>query len=44
VEFKKIFMDEWSGEPYIEKIEIIANILKDIKEPILKELNRLELL
>jgi len=42
IEFKKIFMDEWKGEPYFEKIEKIAEILKELKNPILDQLKRLE--
>ncbi|WP_281950718.1 N-formylglutamate amidohydrolase [Nitrosophilus kaiyonis] len=42
IEFKKIFMDEWTGKAYFEKINKIAEILKEIKIPILEELEKLE--
>lgn len=42
IEFKKIFMDEWTGTVYKEKVDRIANILNEIEEPILEELDRLE--
>ncbi|WP_200763957.1 N-formylglutamate amidohydrolase [Nitrosophilus alvini] len=38
LEFKKIFMDEWTGEADFEKIEEISRLVKSLEPVILKEL------
>ena len=39
IEFRKFFMDEWTGEPYHDKIEEIKNLLKHTTRGVLNELN-----
>jgi hypothetical protein len=39
IEFRKFFMNEWTGEPYHDVIEEIKNLLKYTTDGVLKELN-----
>ncbi len=41
LEFKKIFMDELTGELYPEKLKKLKDILKETIEPIVEELKRI---
>ncbi len=41
IEFKKFFMDEWSGEPDMAKIEAIGNALEATTSGVLTELGRI---
>jgi N-formylglutamate deformylase len=41
VEFKKFFMDEWSGKPDEKQIQTISNVLKSTIPGVLQELKRL---
>jgi len=38
IEVKKIFMDEWSGKPFLEAVEAIVGALKASIPGILEEL------
>lgn len=42
IEFKKFFMDEWTGEPDEEVLLAIRNILKQTVEPVLEALHELK--
>ena len=42
IEFKKFFMDEWTGEPYREQIDAIGEALAYIKPGILEALERVK--
>ncbi len=41
IEFKKIFMDEWTGELFKDKFELLKEVLKKTVPGVLKELNKL---
>lgn len=41
IEFKKTYMDEWTGEPDEERIDAIAAALADSQAPVLAALDRL---
>jgi N-formylglutamate amidohydrolase len=41
IEFKKVFMDEWTGEPDRELIEAIRQALTSTVDPVMEELSRL---
>ena len=42
IEFKKFFMDEWSGEPFSKDIQLIDEMLRSAKEPILQALRQVK--
>jgi N-formylglutamate amidohydrolase len=41
IEFRKFFMDEWTGEPYPDVIEEIKKLLEFTKHGILEEINKM---
>src|SRR5690606_23437781 len=41
IEFKKFFMDEWTGEPFENDIRFINQLLKESISPILQELEKI---
>lgn len=42
IEFKKFFMDEWTGEPFSKDIALIAKLLESSKMPVLKKVEELK--
>lgn len=42
IEFKKFFMDEWTGKPFEEDIQLIAKLLEDSQETVKEALKKLE--
>jgi N-formylglutamate deformylase len=40
IEFKKFFMDEWTGEPFERDIQLIDQLLQSSKPPVLDALKR----
>ncbi len=43
VEFKKFFMDEWTGEPFEKDIQLINQLLIESKEPVLDALKKIKI-
>ena len=41
IEFKKFFMDEWTGRPFEKEIELIVQLLKGSKDVVLAELKKI---
>ncbi|MCW8850361.1 MAG: N-formylglutamate amidohydrolase [Melioribacteraceae bacterium] len=41
IEFRKFFMDEWTGEPYLEVINEIKNLLQYTTLGVLEEINKM---
>ncbi|CAN5344286.1 N-formylglutamate amidohydrolase [soil metagenome] len=41
IEFKKFFMDEWTGQPFEKDIQLIAQLLEASKETVLTELKKI---
>lgn len=43
IEFKKFFMDEWTGEPFEKDIQLVDNMLRSSKGPLLAALKRIQI-
>ena len=43
IEFKKFFMDEWTGEPFHKEIQLIDEMLRSSKEPVLQALSQIKI-
>lgn len=41
IEFKKFFMDEWTGKPFEKDIQLIGRLLKSSKKTVLTELKKM---
>ncbi|MEO7446079.1 MAG: N-formylglutamate amidohydrolase [Ferruginibacter sp.] len=41
IEFKKFFMDEWTGEPLRDDVNLIKNLMLATREPVLKALSEI---
>lgn len=41
IEFKKFFMDEWTGKPFVKDIELISSLLKTSQLPVLEALKKI---
>ena len=43
IEFKKFFMDEWTGEPFEKDIELISKLVIDSRQPVLEAMNKISI-
>ncbi|RZM26214.1 MAG: N-formylglutamate amidohydrolase, partial [Pedobacter sp.] len=41
IEFKKFFMDEWSGKPYEKDMRLISDLLESSRQPVLDALHKI---
>lgn len=42
IEFKKFFMDEWTGKSFEDDIQLIGSLLKATKEPVIHSLKQIQ--
>lgn len=41
IEFKKFFMDEWTGKPFEKDIELISKLVTESRQPVLEAMNKI---